>query len=135
VETPVALTEAELRSYVADPKVVATDHLMILSVTGGPPRTIAFGTPYGKPRVDGKAPPLLDINAFSLGPTRHLEGPGVHIDLDPQASGFTFLGRSGVEGTLVQELLVGPIGCSVRWSGGPPSRCSLSLGGTRLETQ
>jgi hypothetical protein len=134
VEAPVALTEPELQRYLADPKVVGVNHHLTLAVTGGTQRTIVLGYPYGKPRATGRAP-LLEINSYSLAPTRYLEGPGVRIDLDPQAPGITFLGHLFVEGELVQELLLGPIGCSVRWSGGPPSRCTLSLGGTSMHTR
>src|SRR5262249_16730812 len=96
---------------------VATYHLAVLSVAGSQQKTIAVGSPYATARVDGGAP-LLKIDQMSLAPERYLKGPEVSIDLDPKAPGITFLGRGGAEGELGQEVLVGPIGCSVRWSGG-----------------
>jgi hypothetical protein len=133
VETPVGLTEAELRRYLADDKVVATYHLATLSVAGVT-RTIALGTPHVK-IPDSRTAPLIEIGAMSLSPVRYLEGPGVRVDLDPRAPGLAFLGRGWVEGDLVQELMAGPVGCTVRWKWWPPARCSLSLGSTLLATR
>jgi hypothetical protein len=134
VATPVALTEPELRRYVDDPSVVSVEHLVTLSVAGGGTRSIVISSAYAKIRAPGAAP-ILEVDETSLAPRRYFKGPGVDIDLDPQAPGLTFLGHGGVEAELVQELSAGPIGCSVRFSGRPPARCSLALGSTLLATR
>jgi hypothetical protein len=131
VATPDALTEPELRRYLADPRIVGTNHLAVFS-GGGEQRTIVLGGGLASPPPPNLRPPLLEFQSMSLGSERYFKTPGVvEVLLDPRAPGLQPL-DGGFEASLVQELLAGPIGCTVSWKGGAASRCSITLGSTLL---
>jgi hypothetical protein len=102
---PGLLTEAELRRYLADPKLGHPYYELQVDLGGGTPLPLVLDKDIGRIGTLG----AQDIGETSLAPGRYIKAGGTTVTLAPA----THSARSrGTSNGLVEELMAGPVACT-----------------------
>jgi hypothetical protein len=132
--TPGSLTEPELMTYLADPKLNHPYHELSLALADGTTWKMQLGREVGRVgELTSPAGVVTPLGAITLAPTRTIDGGALKLTLGPAAAPIALLGRPDVHDTLVQELLRGPMSCTATGKGSTkPVACTLTLAKTRF---
>jgi hypothetical protein len=118
---PGLLTEAELRRYVADPKLGHPYYELRVELAGGSSLPLVLDKEIGRIGTLG----TMDIGETSLAPGRYIKAGAVTVALAPAT--HKALSR-GTSNGLVEELMSGPVACT--YAGATP--CTVRYVGTKL---